>query len=301
MSTSTRHVTVDANGAPPASTAPHRLGGRSLDAALEIARCQGRAALAAYMPAGYPTVARSAELLLALAQHVDVLEVGIPFSDPMLDGPVIQEASAQALAAGFRMRDLFALIDIVSCASAAALLVMSYWQPIARYGPDRFAAELTTAGGAGVVLPDLPIEEAGPWLRAARAHRLATVFVVAPNAADARLGHICAAGSGMVYAPAAPGVTGSGHPIHPSLSHFVRRLRSMTDLPVAVGIGVSNPDQAYEISSYADCVVVGSALIHKFRQATGPRPVNAVTQLACEFSQAITRRPTDTPPHEGLA
>lgn len=290
MSTSTRHVTVDANGAPPASTAPHRLGGRSLDAALEIARCQGRAALAAYMPVGYPTVARSAELLLALAQHVDVLEVGLPYSDCMLDGPVIQEASAAALAAGFRIKDLFAVIDVVSSASAAALVVMSYWGPIARYGPDRFASALAAVGGAGLVVPDLPVDEAGPWLAAARAHGLATVFVVAPSATDARLSRICAAGSGMVYAPAAAGVTGSGRPIHPGLPHLVQRLRAVTHLPVAAGIGVSTPDQAHAISRYADCVVVGSALIRILQQATRPRAVDAVTQLAIELSQA-TRPP----------
>ena len=171
---------------------------------------------------------------MALAPHVDVLEFGLPYSDPVLDGPVIQEASAAALAAGFRIRDLFDVVDTVSSGSAAALLVMSYWGPISRYGPERFAAGLAAAGGAGLVVPDLPIEEADPWLGAARRHNLATVFVVAPQASDARLARICAAGSGMIYAPAAAGVTGSGKPTGAHLPPLVERLRGLTGLPIAV-------------------------------------------------------------------
>jgi tryptophan synthase alpha chain len=270
------------------------LGGELLNTALKAARREGRAALAAYMPAGYPTLATSVEVLHALAQHADVVEVGLPFSDPVLDGPLIEEASAVSLAAGFRIKDLFDVVEAVSSASAAAVLVMSYWNPIARYGPERFATELAAAGGAGLVVPDLPVEEAGPWLRAAQAHHLDTVFVVAPNSSDERLSRVCAAGSGMVYAPAAAGVTGSGKPTEPGLPRFVQRLRGVTHLPVAVGIGVSTPEQARDIARYADCVVVGSAFIRRFRQTSGPHQVRAVAQLADELTQAMTR---STPHH----
>lgn len=240
------------------------------------------------MPAGYPTLARSVDALHSLAQHADVLEVGLPFSDPMLDGPVIQEASATALAAGFRIKDLFTAISIVSAAASAALLVMSYWNPIARYSPDRFAAELAAAGGSGLVVPDLPVEEAQPWLRAAATHPLHTVFVVAPTTSDARLSRVCRAGSGMVYAPAAAGVTGSGKQLQPGLPRFIDRLRTLTRLPVAVGIGISTPSQAGSLAPHADCVVVGSALIQRFREASTPRQVQAVTRFAAELMHALT-------------
>ncbi|WP_051853233.1 tryptophan synthase subunit alpha [Streptomyces sp. NRRL S-146] len=269
---------------PPLTKAASRL-----DQVFAATRAQGRAALAAYLPVGFPTFSQSMDALHAVAAHADVLELGVPFSDPMMDGPIIQQATAQSLAGGFRMRHLFEAARQLSATSAAALLVMTYWQPVARYGPRRFADELALAGAAGVILPDLPVEEAGEWLAAARARGLHTVFVVAPNSSDARLARVCAAGSGMVYAPAVAGVTGAQGPLASGLPAFVDRLRAVTAVPVGVGIGVSTPDQAAIVSTFADAVIVGSALIRRLQTAPGPAGARAAASLARDLADGVRR------------
>ncbi|MGP3750002.1 tryptophan synthase subunit alpha [Streptomyces sp. IBSNAI001] len=269
---------------PPLTRAASRL-----DQVFAATRAQGRAALAAYLPVGFPTFSQSMDALHAVAAHADVLELGVPFSDPMMDGPIIQQATAQSLAGGFRMRHLFEAARQLSATSAVALLVMTYWQPVARYGPRRFADELALAGVAGVILPDLPVEEAGEWLAAARARGLHTVFVVAPNSSDARLARVCAAGSGMVYAPAVAGVTGAQGPLASGLPAFVDRLRAVTAVPVGVGIGVSTPDQAAIVSTFADAVIVGSALIRRLQTAPGPAGVRAAASLARDLADGVRR------------
>lgn len=212
-----------------------------------------------------------------------------------MDGPVIQAATAQSLAEGFRIKHLFFAARELAAASAADLLVMTYWQPVSRYHPERFAEELADAGGAGVILPDLPIEEADRWLAASRSTGLHTVFVVAPNAADSRLSRVCAAGSGMVYAPAVAGVTGSTSPLHPGLPHFVKRLRSLTALPIGVGIGVSNAEDAHVVSRYSDAVIVGSALLRRLQETPGPREIEAAAQLAAELADSVHQRARPPP------
>lgn len=269
---------------PPLTKAASRL-----DQVFAATRAQGRAALAAYLPVGFPTFSQSMDALHAVAAYADVLELGVPFSDPMMDGPIIQQATAQSLAGGFRMRHLFEAAHQLSATSAAALLVMTYWQPVARYGPQRFADELALAGAAGVILPDLPVEEAGEWLAAARARGLHTVFVVAPNSSDARLARVCAAGSGMVYAPAVAGVTGAQGPLASGLPAFVDRLRGVTAVPVGVGIGVSTPDQAAIVSTFADAVIVGSALIRRLQTVPGPAGVRAAASLARDLADGVRR------------
>jgi tryptophan synthase alpha chain len=266
---------------------PLSRGAARLDEVFASARREGRAALAAYLPVGYPTVETSVAALRELGRHADVLELGLPFSDPLMDGPAIQRAGAAALAGGFRIRHLLAAVRELAATSPAALLVMTYWQPVARYGPGRLAAGLAEAGAAGVVLPDLPVEEAGAWLAAARAHGLHTVFVVAPNADDARLARICAAGGGMVYAPAVAGVTGASAPPSAGLPAFVARLRTLTSLPVGVGIGVSTPAQAQRVGRFADAVIVGSALVRCLLDAPGPAGVRAAAALAADLAGAV--------------
>ncbi|MFC9816509.1 tryptophan synthase subunit alpha [Streptomyces virginiae] len=260
-----------------------------LDQVLSSTRAQERAALAAYLPVGFPTFSQSVEALHAISAHADILELGVPFSDPMLDGPIIQHATAQSLAGGFRMRHLFEAIRQLSAASTAALLVMTYWQPVARYHPDRFADYLALAGAAGVILPDLLVEEAAGWLAAARARGLHTVFVVTPSSSDARLARVCAASSGMVYAPAVAGVTGAQGPLATGLPAFVDRLRTVTTVPVGVGIGVSTREQAALVSAYADAVIVGSALIQRIQTARGPSGVKAAVSLAQELADGVRR------------
>jgi tryptophan synthase alpha chain len=271
------------------SVYPHQAwAGPGLGAAFATARADGRAALAAYWPVGYPTVDQSMDALHAISAHTDILELGVPFSDPMLDGPTIQHAMAQALAHGFRMRHLFAAIR--ELAASSAVLVMTYWQPVAHFGPDRFAAELACAGAAGVILPDLPLEEARPWLDAARTHGLHTVPVVAPASTDARLARVCAEASGMIYAPAVAGVTGTQGPLASGLVSFVDRLRSVTAVPVGVGFGVSTADQAAIVSTFADAVIVGSALIRQLNTTPGPAGIAAAAELARDLADGVRYR-----------
>ncbi|MFD8882114.1 tryptophan synthase subunit alpha [Streptomyces erythrochromogenes] len=260
-----------------------------LDQALAQARGEGRAALAAYLPAGYPTLGESIDALRLLAATADVIEVGLPYSDPLMDGPVIQQAAAQALRAGFRTEHLFTTVRELAAASRAALVVMTYWQPVHHYGPDRFAKRLAAAGGAGVIIPDLPVEEATDWLSAAQEHSLDTVFVVAPNTTDQRLARVCAASSGMVYAPATAGVTGSQGPLHPGLRAFVDRLRTLTPLPVGVGIGVSTPEEAALVGSYADAVIVGSAFIRAIAHTPGSAGALQAALLAQNLADGLRR------------
>ncbi|MFD9773386.1 tryptophan synthase subunit alpha [[Kitasatospora] papulosa] len=260
-----------------------------LEQALANARGEGRAALAAYLPAGYPTLDQSLDALHLLATTADVIEIGLPYTDPLMDGPVIQHAAAQALRAGFRTEHLFTTVRELAAASRTALVVMTYWQPVHHYGPARFAQRLAAAGGAGVIIPDLPVEEATDWLRAAQEHGLDTVFVVAPNTTDQRLTRVCAAASGMIYAPATAGVTGSQGPLHPGLHTFVDRLRTLTHLPIGVGIGVSTPQQAAIVGSYADAVIVGSAFIRAIETSPGPAGALQAALLAQRLADGLRR------------
>ncbi|MFD4412482.1 tryptophan synthase subunit alpha [Streptomyces sp. NPDC058475] len=264
-----------------------------LDHALAASRAQRRAALGLYLPVGYPTRAASLDALHQMAQSADVLELGVPHTSPVLDGPVIQEAVAQALDNGFRMRDVFTAARELTAASTAALLVMSYWKPIEEFGALAFADQLAAAGGAGVLIPDLPDAAAATWHEAARAAGLHTVPLIPPHASDARLAEIGAASSGMVYAPATPGRTGVRRPLSPYLPRLVRRLREATGLPVGVGIGISTPDQARWVSGYADAAVVGSAVIRRMH-AHADAPAAAAAEAAREFADGVRHplRPT---------
>jgi tryptophan synthase alpha chain len=269
---------------PPA--APAAPGAAALDRAFATARAEHRAALLGYLPVGYPDRATSLHALSALAEHADILELGLPYSDPILDGPSIQRANTRALQAGFRIPDLYAAARELS--GQVPVLAMTYWNPVARHGPERFAENLADSGAAGVILPDLPVEEADHWLDAAAQHGLRTVFVVAPTAPDARLKRICTASGGFVYLPAAPGITGhAGGPAR-QLPTTIERLRGITDLPIGVGIGVSTPAQAADAGRHADAVIVGSALVDRLADspslAAGPA---AVAELAAELAAGL--------------
>lgn len=224
-------------------------------------RAQRRAAFMAYLPVGFPDVATSIEAMRAVVDcGADIIEVGIPYTDPMLDGPVIQDAAHRALAAGTKVADAFTAVRAVADAGAAAV-VMTYWNLVLRRGPQRFARDLADAGGAGVVLPDLTPEEAGAWLDAAQGAGLDTIFLVAPSSTAQRLAFVTAASSGFVYAASVMGVTGTRATVGSAARGLVERTREHTDLPVCVGLGVSTGAQAAEVAGYADGVIVGSALV----------------------------------------
>ncbi|GAA3172403.1 MULTISPECIES: tryptophan synthase subunit alpha [Streptomyces] len=235
-----------------------------LDSVLATAREENRAALVGYLPAGFPTVDGGIRAATAMLEGgCDIVEVGLPHSDPVLDGPVIQTADDIALRGGVRIPDVIRTVGEAHAATGAPVLCMTYWNPVYRYGVERFAAEMAAAGGAGCILPDLPVQEAGEWCAAAEKHGLATVFVVAPSTRDARLAQITAAGSGFVYAASLMGVTGTRESVGHEAQELVRRTRATTDLPVCVGLGVSNPEQAAEVAQFADGVIVGSAFVQR--------------------------------------
>ncbi|MFJ4836250.1 tryptophan synthase subunit alpha [Streptomyces sp. NPDC088747] len=263
-----------------------------LDRVLETSRVQGRVALGLYLPVGYPTPATGLNALHLLAQTADVIELGVPYRDGVLDGPVFQQASHTALNAGFRMEHLFEAARELSATSPTALLVMSYWQPLHAYGPARFPREAAAAGIDGVLVPDLPLEEAALWLAAARTSGIATIPLVSRRTAPARLARIVAEATGMLYAPATDGVTGNSQPLSPHLPDLIARLHLLTSLPVAAGIGISTPAQARTAAAWADVVMVGSAVMRRI-QASPHAPTAAAAAAARDFAAAL--RPVSRP------
>ncbi|MEV6649711.1 tryptophan synthase subunit alpha [Streptomyces sp. NPDC051219] len=259
---------------------------------LAKAKAEDRAALVAYLPAGFPTVDGGiAAVKAVVAGGADVVEVGLPHSDPVLDGPVIQTADDIALRGGVKIADVMRTVREAHEATGAPVLVMTYWNPIDRYGIERFTAELARAGGAGCILPDLPVQESAVWRRHAEKHGLATVFVVAPSSKDERLATITAAGSGFVYAASLMGVTGTRESVGAEAQDLVRRTRATTDLPVCVGLGVSNAEQAREVAGFADGVIVGSAFVKRLLDAPDLAAGLADVQaLAGELAAGVRRR-----------
>ncbi|MEU8649150.1 tryptophan synthase subunit alpha [Streptomyces sp. NPDC048737] len=257
---------------------------------LAAARAEGRAALIAYLPAGFPTVDGGIEAIKAVLDGgADVVEVGLPHSDPVLDGPVIQTADDIALRGGVRIADVMRTVKEASGATGKPILVMTYWNPIDRYGVERFTAELAEAGGAGCILPDLPVQESALWREHAEKHGLATVFVVAPSSKDERLATITEAGSGFVYAASLMGVTGTRASVGAQAQELVERTRATgTSLPVCVGLGVSDARQAAEVAGFADGVIVGSAFVKLMLDAPDEAAgLAAVRELAGELAKGV--------------
>jgi tryptophan synthase alpha chain len=235
----------------------------SVAVAFEKARAEGRAVLVGYLPAGFPTVEGGIAAIRAMVESgVDLVEVGLPYSDPVMDGPVIQRASEVALAGGVRTADVLRTVEAVACAGAP-VLVMTYWAPVDRYGVDAFARDLAAAGGAGLITPDLIPDEAGEWLVASDSHGLDRVFLVAPSSTDQRLAMTVAHCRGFVYAAALMGVTGAREQLPDAAPRLVARLRSTSSVPIGVGLGVRDGGQAAVVAGYADAVIVGSALVSR--------------------------------------
>ena len=226
----------------------------------------GRPALVGYLPVGYPSVADSVSALKAITEGVegrgvDIVEIGMPYSDPLMDGLVIQHATAKARARGVRTRDAFLAVEAVAQTTAAPM-VMTYWNLIEAYGADAFARDLAAAGGAGTITPDLPPDDCPEWLEATDKYGLDRVFLVAPSSTEERIGLTMARCRGWVYASSVMGVTGARASTSDAAPVITARARAVDPgLPVGIGLGVSNGDQAAEVGSYADLVIVGSALL----------------------------------------
>lgn len=228
---------------------------------LDEVKAEGRAALIGYLPVGYPDVDTSIRAMTTLVEAgVDIVEVGPPYSDPVLDGPVIQLAVARALEGGVRMRDAFRAVNAIADAGAPAV-IMSYFNPMLQHGLERFAADVVAAGGAGVITPDLTPDVGGAWVDAARAADLDTIFLVAPSTTRERMHMTVEASRGFVYATSLMGVTGERASVGAQAADVVARAREAGAERVCVGLGVSTPEQAAEVARYADGVIVGTALL----------------------------------------
>jgi len=259
-----------------------------LHEAFAAAKADGRALLIGYLPAGFPARGDDVTVIETMVENgVDAIEVGLPYSDPLMDGPTIQEAVQRALDAGTHTDDVLRTVEAVA-RTGAPTLVMSYWNPIERYGVERFAADLASAGGVGVITPDLTPEESGPWAAATDAAGIDRVFLVAPSSTDARIATVAAASSGFVYAASTMGVTGARTSVGDAARSLVERTRARTVLPVAVGVGVSTGAQAAEVAAYADGVIVGSAFVRAVLDAATPADgIAAVGALSAALAAGV--------------
>lgn len=247
------------------------------------------AKLIGYVPAGFPTIDGAREIIKAMVEGgVDAIEVGFPYSDPVMDGPTIQAAADQSLANGTSAKDVIETLKYAS--SLAPSVVMSYWNPIEKYGVDKFAQDLADAGGSGTITPDLTIEEASAWINACQNHNLNPIFVIAPSSNDERLEKVLSNCGGFVYAASLMGVTGARAQVSSAAEILVERARKFTNLPISVGLGVSTPDQAAGVAKYADGVIVGSAFINAVQNAPSfEEGLIAVKKLAQELKAGIAR------------
>lgn len=265
--------------------------------ALLAAREQNRAALVAYLPVGYPDVPTSVRAMRRLlgdgdTPGVDLVEIGLPYSDPVLDGVAVQRAGTRALERGVRVRDVFGAVEAVASAGTPAL-VMTYWNLVDHYGVDAFARDFAAAGGAGLITPDLTPDEADEWFAASDAHGLDRVFLVSPSSTDERIASTSAACRGWVYATSVMGVTGTRTELSNAAPRLVERIRGINpDVLVGVGLGISNGDQAHETGKFADAVIVGSALVKQLLAADDagtPGDLSGLSALVADLVAGVRR------------
>jgi len=263
----------------------------ALSERLAEVRAEGRAALIGYLPVGYPSVEGSIAAMVAMVEAgVDAVEVGIPYSDPVLDGPIIQRAAESALASGTRVSDAFLAVRAVVDAGAPAV-VMSYFNPMLQYGLERFATDLASAGGSGAITPDLTPDVGGAWIAAATARGLDRIFLVAPSSTPERLHMTVAATTGFVYAASLMGVTGERSAVGGAAERLVARAREAGAVAVCVGLGVSTGSQAAQVAAYADGVIVGSAFVRPLLDAVDPQAgIEALKVKVAELAAGVRGR-----------
>jgi tryptophan synthase alpha chain len=259
-----------------------------LDQVMAKVRQENRAALIAYIPAGFPSQEGCAKAIRVLADAgVDAIEIGFPYSDPVMDGPVIQEAADISIKAGTQAADVFAALKVASDTGLAAV-VMTYWNPIAKYGVEKFAQSIADNGGSGVITPDLTIEESDEWIAATDKSGINPIYVVAPSTSNERLKNVTAKTGGFVYAASMMGVTGSREAVASTANELVSRVRTVTELPISVGLGVSTREQAKSLAAYADGVIVGSAFIKLLLEAPSEQAgLDAISDLAKELALGV--------------
>lgn len=260
-------------------------------AAIAAAKESGRGAFVGYLPIGYPDLQTSIDAAVALAENgADILELGPPYSDPVMDGVVIQEATQAALAAGFRFRDTFTAVRAIAERVDVPIVVMTYWNPVFQYGVDRFADDLAAAGGAGLITPDITPDAAADWIAASERTGLDRIFLAAPSSTDDRIKMIAEHSTGFVYTVSTMGITGERAELDAAARALVDRLRAHGVENACVGIGISTADQVDGVLDYADGAIVGTALVRALRdggvdglaattrelsRGAGPQPVTA--------------------------
>ncbi|WP_176560849.1 tryptophan synthase subunit alpha [Mycobacterium neglectum] len=253
----------------------------------DACRAEDRAALIGYLPTGFPDVPASISAMTALVESgCDLVEVGIAYSDPGMDGPTIAAATEVALRGGVRVRDSLTAVEAISNAGGRAV-VMTYWNLVLHWGVDAFARDLAAAGGLGIITPDLIPDEAAEWLEVSEAHDLDRIFLVAPASTPERLAATVEASRGFVYAASTMGVTGARDAVSNAAPALVSRVKAVSDIPVGVGLGVRSREQAAEIGAYADGVIVGSALVSALQDG-----VDAVRTLTVELAEGVRQRVT---------
>jgi tryptophan synthase alpha chain len=250
-------------------------------------RAENRSALIGYLPTGYPDVATSIDAMVAMTESgCDIVEVGVAYSDPGMDGPTIAAATETALRGGVRVRDALRAVEAISKAGGSAV-VMTYWNPVLKWGVEAFARDLASAGGLGLITPDLIPDEADEWIRVSDEHNLDRIFLVAPSSTPERLAATVAASRGFVYAASTMGVTGARDTVSNAAPELVRRVKAVSDIPVGVGLGVRSREQAAEIGAYADGVIVGSALVSALGEG-----LPALRALTAELADGVRQRIT---------
>jgi tryptophan synthase alpha chain len=251
-------------------------------------RAEKRAALIAYIPAGFPTKTDCHRVIQAFIDGgVDAIEIGFPYSDPVMDGPTIQAAAVTALNNGTGAEDVLDALEVATQAGIPSV-VMTYWNPIEKYGVEKFASAIKAHGGSGVIHPDITIEESSGWLAAANNNGINPIYVVAPSTSNDRLAKVTSLAGGFVYAASIMGVTGARTSVSSGAEDLVGRVKAVTDLPVAVGLGVSTREQAKDVAGYADGVIVGSAFVKAILDAPNIEDgLAAVTALARELSLGV--------------
>ena len=256
----------------------------------EKTRSENRAALIGYLPAGFPSQQECIDAVSAMVEGgVDAIEIGFPYSDPVMDGPIIQAAADLSLRNGTGAKEVFSTLAAVTSLGVPAV-VMTYWNPIEKYGVENFAHSIKTAGGSGVITPDLTVEEASNWRRAVLKEDINSIFVVAPSTKDDRLAQVTKECSGFIYAASLMGVTGTRTAVSSSAKDLVTRIRKVSDTPVAVGLGVSTKEQAHEVAQYADGVIVGSAFIkHLHESQSMGEGLMRVRDLAKSLADGVRR------------
>jgi tryptophan synthase alpha chain len=241
----------------------------------------GSGALIGYLPVGFPDLGTSVDAAVALIENgVDIVELGLPYSDPVMDGLVIQRATQAALKGGFTLKQGFEAVERIRDRVDAPLLVMTYWNPVLQYGVERFATDLENAGGAGLITPDLIPDEAGEWMTASDDHELDRVFLAAPSSSPARMRQAVESSRGFVYAVSTMGITGARSDVDAAARSVISRLREAGATSACVGLGISTPDQVADVLSYADGAIVGSRLVSALAEGGVP----AVAAIAAELA-----------------